>query len=103
MTFFLNSLWECLLTRQSDLKCIRLGFVRLSPFIENAFGWLRAFKSPYINACRVNCNTHILFLERVRETNRLIVLIANRIGHAKTLFSCKNCFRSKNSLLNSEK
>jgi len=28
-----------------------------SPSLSNASGWLRAFKSPYINSCRVNSNT----------------------------------------------
>jgi len=33
-----------------------------SPPVLNAYGWLRAFKSPYINACRVSSNTHVFFL-----------------------------------------
>jgi len=39
---FVHKNWECLLTRLPQLKCIR---------------WVRAFKSPYINVCRVNSNT----------------------------------------------
>jgi len=48
---------DYLLTRLPHLKCIRLGSVRAShlPFKMHHVG-LRAFQSPYINACRVNSN-----------------------------------------------
>jgi len=42
----------------SHSKCVRLvSYAFKSPSIQNALDWLRAFKSPYINACRVNSNT----------------------------------------------
>jgi len=52
------------LTRLPHLICIRLVSVRSSrlPF-KNALGWLRAFKSPYANACRVNSNIPQYFLK----------------------------------------
>jgi len=50
---------ECLLTWLPHLKWIRLGSVRSGqlPLKMYEVGF-RAFKSPYINACRVNSNTH---------------------------------------------
>jgi len=40
-------------------KCITLGSMRSSHLsFKMHLGWLLAFKSPYINACRVNSNTH---------------------------------------------
>jgi len=45
---------EFLVTRLPHLKCIRLGSVRSSHL--PIYIRLRAFKSPYINACRVNSN-----------------------------------------------
>jgi len=46
------------LTRLPHLKCIRFGSVRsIHLSFKVALGWLRAFKSSYIKAFRVNCNT----------------------------------------------
>jgi len=49
---------ECLSTRLPHLKCIGSDGVRSShlPFKMYKVEF-RAFKSPYINACRVNSNT----------------------------------------------
>ena len=42
----------------APFKMYLVGFCAFkSPPVWNAFGRLRAFKSPYINACRVNSNT----------------------------------------------
>jgi len=41
-----------------------------SPPILNTSGWLRTFKSPYINACRVNSNT-LKKMERNKMLKRI--------------------------------
>ena len=50
-------------------KMYKVGFPAFkSPPILNAFGWLCALKSPYINACRVNSKTQYSTISKVKWT-----------------------------------